>query len=222
MLSAITRIREYYQRRGLKETLIRTGVAFKRAFFANHMVVFYCDLSNVKTSRVNAPTSLRIERFTRAADVAPTDLQEMTSFWNAKQARRNIQERFEQGASLWLVKSGDILAGYGWTIQGRTIEPYYFPLCTRDVHLFDFHIFPQHRGHGINPYLVTYILQDLSSQLLARAFIEAAEWNHAQLSSLKKTPFFRLGIVKSNCLFSRKYISWSPDAVGQRTDRMSN
>ena len=43
----------------------------------------------------------------------------MTSPWNPKQAHRNIRERFEQAASLWLIKSGDKLAGYGWTLQGQ-------------------------------------------------------------------------------------------------------
>ncbi len=35
-----------------------------------------------------------------------------------------------KGALLWLIKSEDGLAGYGWTLQGRTIEPHYFPLAS--------------------------------------------------------------------------------------------
>ena len=82
---------------------------------------------------------------------ASQDLQEMTSFWNPKLAHGTSIERFETGASLWLIKSADKLAGYGWTLQGRTIEPYYFPLGKDDVHLFDFHVFPQYRGQGNKP-----------------------------------------------------------------------
>ncbi len=224
MSNQITRIAGYYRRHGLKDTINRAVVAFRRALFSNRMVVFYCDLTKLKASTVNIPASLRIERLTRYAELAPADLQAMTSFWNPKQALKNIQQRFEKGASLWLVKAGDTLAGYGWTIQGRTIEPYYFPLCPADVHLFDFHIFPQYRGHGINPYLVTHILKELSSQSLTRAFIDVAEWNHSQLSSLKKTPFTRLGQAKSSSVFGLstshgRQILWDGEAQ-QRIDRL--
>ena len=77
----------------------------------------------------------------------------MTSFWNPKLAHRNIKERFDKGASLWLIKFEDRLAGYGWTLQGRTIEPHYFPLGQDDVHLFDFHVFPKYRGRGLTLFL---------------------------------------------------------------------
>ncbi len=94
------------------------------------MVLFYCDLSTLSSPTADLPSSLKVERHTNQTDLSPQDLQEITSFWNPEQARRNIKERFELGASLWLIKSEDHLAGYGWTLQGRTVEPHYFPLAT--------------------------------------------------------------------------------------------
>ena len=91
-------------------------------------------------------------------------LQEMISFWNPKLAHQNMKERFGLGASLWLIKSRDKLAGYGWTLQGGTVEPHYFSLGQDDVHLFDFHVFPQYRGQGMNPFLVTSILSNLGKR----------------------------------------------------------
>lgn len=216
MSNLINRAADYYRRHGLKNSFSRARLGIKRALFDSRMVVFYCDLAKLNPAAVNVPASLRIEWLTDYADLNPHDLQEMTIFWNSKQAHRNIQERFEKGATLWLVKSGDTLAGYGWTIQGRTIEPYYFPLCITDVHLFDFYVFPQYRGHGINPYLVTQILQVLSSESCARAFIEAGEWNRAQLLSLEKTAFIRLGCVKSCSIFGYKWNTWSENSSAQQ------
>ena len=69
-----------------------------------------------------------MERHRNQTDLSPRDLQEITSFWNPELARRKIKERFELGASLWLIKVEGKLAGYGWTLQGRTVEPHYFPL----------------------------------------------------------------------------------------------
>lgn len=211
MPQTITRVSEYYRRHGFKETFGRAGVAIKRALFASRMVVFYCDLTTLKLTPVNVPASLRVERFTAYADLNPSDLKEMTSFWNPKQAQRNIEEQFEKGATLWLVKAGDALAGYGWTIQGHTIGEYYFLIGASDVQLFDFYVFPKYRGRALHWLLTVYILQTLASEGCARAFADTGEWNQAQLASFRMTPFRRLGMVRCFTIFKRTFLSWIED-----------
>jgi hypothetical protein len=206
--NSISRLTDFSRRHGFVNTLRRVGLAAKRAVFANRMVVFYCDLADQLPCAVVLPVSFTMDRLGSQAELRPQDLLAMTSFWNPKQAHRNISERFERGASLWLIKSEDHLAGYGWSLQGRTVEPYYFPLGKDDVHLFDFHVFSQYRGRRINPLLVTHVLRNLAANCGGRAFIEAAEWNEAQLSSLQKTPFRHLGLVRSFTLFGRTFLSW--------------
>lgn len=214
--TSISRLTDYYTRHGFGATIRRAGLAIKRALFSSRMVLFYCDLGQLTPVPVNLPNPLSAERVSTYADLSQRDLQEMTSFWNPKMADRNIRARFEKRASLWLVKSRDKLAGYGWTLRGRTIEPYYFPLGQDDVHLFDFHVFPGYRGQGINPLLVTHILNDLAASGSGRAFIEAAEWNEAQLASLRKTPFRYLGRVKSLTILGRTLVNWvEGDAGGE-------
>jgi ribosomal protein S18 acetylase RimI-like enzyme len=217
--TSISRLTAYYKRHGFGATIRRASLAVKRALFSSRMVVFYCDLAKQTTAPVNIPSSLKVERLRNYAELNPQDLKEMTSFWNPKEAHRNIRERFEHGASLWLIKSGDKLAGYGWTLQGRTIEPYYFPLGQDDVHLFDFHVFPQYRGQGINPFLVTHILGNLATIGGGRAFIEAAEWNEAQLSSLRKTPFRRMGRARSFSVFGHTIVSWVENEPVEQTQK---
>ena len=214
--SSISRLAGYYSRHGMAATIRRAGVAAKRELFSSRMVVFYCDLGKQAKAPVNIPRSLRVERLRSHAELSRQDLQEMTSFWSPKQAHRNIEERFAKGASLWLIKSGEKLAGYGWTLQGRTIDPYYFPLAQNDVHLFDFHVFPQYRGQGINPFLVNHILRNPATIGGGRAFIEAAEWNEAQLSSLQKTPFRCLGRFKSFTMFGRTFVHWVESKTAQQ------
>jgi ribosomal protein S18 acetylase RimI-like enzyme len=207
----IVRLREYRRRHGFSGTIRRIGLAMKRELFANRMVVFYCDLApqTLPTSTISGP--LKVNRLNSEAELSQQDLEPMTSIWNPRLALRNIRERFAKGASLWLIKSGNQLAGYGWTLRGRTIEPYYFPLRPEDAHLFDFHVFSQYRGQGVNPLLVEYILRSLGIERGGRAFIEAAEWNEAQLSSLRKTPFRRLGVARSLSVFGHKFTSWTQD-----------
>ena len=207
---SISRLTNYLQRHGLIATMSRAVLAMKRTLFSPRMVVFYYDLGDTPpVARLNLPDSLRVERVASYAGLSQPDFQDMTGFWNSKLAQRNIWGRFEKGASLWLIKSEEKLAGYGWTLQGCTIEPYYFPLAQDDVHLFDFHVFPEYRGCGINPLLVTHILRSFAANRAGRAFIEVAEWNQAQLSSLQKTPFRRLGMVRTVALFGQTFSCWS-------------
>ena len=123
-------------------------------------------------------------------------------------AHRNINHRSDLAASLWLIRLEDHLAGYGWTLRGRTAEPHYFRLGQNDVHLFDFHVFPQYRGRGVNPFLVNYILRRLALEGHGRAFIEAAEWNQVQLASLRKTPFRRFGLATKLSILGHTTVWW--------------
>jgi ribosomal protein S18 acetylase RimI-like enzyme len=216
---SISRLADYYKRHGFWGTIPRAGLSLKRALFSNRMVLFYCDLAKQTAPPATLPSSLRVERLRTYAELSPQDLQEMTSFWNPKEALRNIRERFDHGASLWLIKSEGRLAGYGWTLRGGTIEPHYYPLAQDDAHLFDFHVFPQYRGQGMNPLLVTHILGALAGECGGRAFIEAAEWNEAQLSSLRKTPFRHMGWARKSPIFHRATVRWAQNEAVQQVQR---
>ena len=183
-------------------------------------MLFYCDLATLTAPRADLPSFLKVERKKSSTDLSPEDLEAMTSFWNPRVAQGNIRERFGKGASLWLIKSHDRLAGYGWTLQGRTIVPHYFPLGPDDVHLFDFYVFPQYRVQGMNPFLVTRILRSLAREGAGRALIEAAEWNRAQLSSLSRTPFRPLGRARKLTIFGRTIVFWAEKGVEQRSTKV--
>lgn len=204
----ISRLTDYYTRHGLGATVRRAALAMRRTIFLNRMVLFYCDLPGQASRPTDFPRSLKVERKRSCPELIPQDFDQIINVWNPKVARRSIEERFDQGASLWLITLEDSLAGYGWTLQGRTIEPHYFPLGEDDVHLFDFYVFPQYRGRGLNPLLVADILRRLAADSVGRAFIEAAEWNLAQLSSLGNTPFRRLGCAKKVTIFGQTIVCW--------------
>ena len=208
--TAFKRLADYQRRHGLRSTIQRAGLAARQALFANRMILFYCDLS-AQTEPAALPSALKVERKTSSNEISPEDLNQIVSVWNAELARRNMEERFRLGASLWLIKCDGKLAGYGWTLRGRTVEPHYFPLAQDDVHLFDFTVFQQYRGRGINPILVASILHSLAAEGAGRAFIEAAEWNQAQLSSLSKTPFRRLGRARKLTISRATVVQWTQD-----------
>jgi hypothetical protein len=205
--ASFTRLIEYQRRHGFRVTLRRAGVAARRAILARNMVVFYCDLGKLRP--ILAPAGCCVRRVGSLAELGSDRLQEVISFWNAKLAERNIRERFAKGATLWLVEAENQLAGFGWTLEGNTIEPYYFPLGARDVQLFDFYIFPKFRGLTFYWLLTNRILETLAVEGCSRAFADTGEWNRAQLAAFKVTPFRALGSVKTYKLFGRRLTTWS-------------
>jgi RimJ/RimL family protein N-acetyltransferase len=199
----------YYKRHGFAATSRRTMLYLQRRFFFPRMVLFYCDLAGRSfTNTTNESNDVSIERKTRAEEINPQDLQRIVNFWNPEIFRRHLSERFQRGASIWFVRSAGQLAGYGWTLQGGTMEPHYFALGSNDVHLFDFLVFPEYRGRNLNPVLVRRILDQLAAENRSRAYIECAEWNRPQLKSLKKTGFQLLGVARKKYFLGQTFIQW--------------
>ena len=207
----LLRFTAYYSRHGFGATIQRTALAIRRSLFANRAVIFWCDLSQEATLPEGLPPSLKVERLRSLDALDQQELHEITQFWNPKLASRNIKERFDRGASLWVIRFEGELAGYGWTLQGSPISPYYFPLATTDVQFFDFHVFRKFRGRAIDWCLMTRILHELAAAGARRAFAEAAEWNCPSLSSIGMTPFRRLGCARTWTIFRRTIVCWSPN-----------
>ena len=214
--TSISRFTAYYGRHGLGATIRRAVLAIKRALFSGRAILFYCDLSRLTSAPADLPVSLTVERKSSTAELTSPDLEQVVQVWNPKLAARNMRERFEHGASLWLIKFKGQLAGYGWTLQGRTIEAHYFPLAPDDVQFLDFHVFPKYRGRAIDWFLMTYALQELAKEGLTRAFAEAAEWNQASLSSIARTSFRRLGSARKMTIFGQTLVGWDGDNVAHQ------
>lgn len=214
----VSRFITYYSRHGFKATIRRLGLETRRLFL-NRFIVFYCDLSRQTTSPAKLPGSLRVERLTSYAELGLRDLERMTSFGDAKQAHQNIRERFEHGASLWLIWSEDMLAAYSWSVRGHAIEPYYLPLAPDDVRLVDFFTFPKFRGRAILWFLIAHILHALRGEGAARVYGEVAEWNQASLALYKMTPFQRLGLARKYKFFGYTFIRWVDNETTQHVQK---
>jgi ribosomal protein S18 acetylase RimI-like enzyme len=188
------------------------------------MVLFYFDLP--KEGAIPKGTlakNLKVERVATLDRIDAQDFRQITDFWNPEVSRRNLSERIEKGASLWLIRWDGRIAGYGWTMTGRTIAPHYHPLGANDVHLFDFLVYPEFRGRNVNPSLVEQILDALVAEGRSRAYIEVREWNRPQLASLAKTPFRRFGVARKTCFCGRTFVEWcdDPDESGSPKSRLT-
>jgi GNAT superfamily N-acetyltransferase len=204
----IRRFFQYVRRHGFRATLSRIGLACKQARSGRWQVLFVCDLAACPPPVPADPNQARVERKNTEAELSGQDRLQIIGAWNPRIAGRQLSERFAKGASLWLFKLDGRLAAYGWTIIGRTVERHFFPLMANDAHLFDYFVFPEYRGRRINPALVNHILARLASERRSRAFIEAAQWNTAQLSSLVRTPFQPFGRAWKCRFWGRTLVIW--------------
>lgn len=203
-MSVISRGVRYLRTNGPTSTMSRVLTQLKRLQYWGKHVVYYCDLP------VGPPRAenILIVEVLDAED--RTKIHRVLTHWDEVAATKAVAERFRLGAQLWLAKKDSELVAYGWTIRGKTVSTYFFPLAATDVHLFDFVVFPEFRGKGINSNFVERILGQLSQTGERRAFIECLAWNEAQLRSLSRTPFKRFGVGRKLGFCGRTASLWSP------------
>ncbi|MEO7299887.1 MAG: GNAT family N-acetyltransferase [Verrucomicrobiota bacterium] len=205
----IQRFITYSKRHGFLGTLRRLELSYTRIKDGQNFILFSCDLKNFTPVHVNGLAHVSVERKKDVAELGSQDLFQILHIWNPVIARRQLVERFQRGASLWILKLEGDLVAYGWTLVGKTIEPYFFSLNSNEVHLFDFFVFPAFRGRKINLALMNHILAALASEQKSRALIEAAEWNSAQLSSLKNSQFQQVGRARKGTVFRKAKVKWN-------------
>jgi hypothetical protein len=209
MPDSIRRFVNYLSRHGVRSTAGRITLSWQRFRVGNRFAIYSCNLQEVQTVVDGSLKGGRVERRNAQVEIPRDDLSLWESNWVPAIARQRMAERFGRGASWWEFKFGEKLAGYGWTLAGGTMEPHFFPLEPGDVHLFDFFVFPEFRGRRINPMLVNYILSQLKLEKKNRAFIESAEWNVSQLSSLGRTAFRLVGKASIRRRPGKTLVIWS-------------
>jgi GNAT superfamily N-acetyltransferase len=199
----------YFKKHGIKATISRFGLSFSRLFSKNKSVIFYIDLPLFNPSSTILPEHADISRVNRFSSIEKTDIEKIAAITVPETSKKNMMERFDAGACLWLLKLNGMLAAYGWTLLGKTFEPYFFPLGSNDVHLFDFYVFPEFRGKRYNHVLLSHLMAELCLEKRSKAFIDTYEWNASQLHSLARTPFINLGVARKINLFNSLIVLWN-------------
>jgi len=158
--------------------------------------------------------SILVERKGKFDEIAREDMDVLLSYWNRELKLKQMKDRFDRGAQLWLLKKGGKLAGFRWVLRGRTMEPYFFPLTRDDAHVFDAEVFPQFRGKGIDSRLNNYLISKLKEEGVRRVLSEIYSWNTAGLSSIAKTDFNRIAVGRRIRILNRTIVIWSRVSAG--------
>jgi len=214
--TSISRLRFYFWRNGIRATLRRAAQELRRTLFANRMAVSYSELCEAGSWPAPFPSSITMERKQSEAELDPQDLEEIGKYENLDLVLPNWKERFEKGAACWLIRTEGHLAGYNWCLRGGTMRPYFFPLLPNDVHFFDAFVFPPYRGKRLNLILVNHMLRSLREESAGQGyvFLDIAEWNRPQLTSLGKNAYPSLGRASIWTIFGRTIVYWENNGLG--------
>jgi len=205
----LIRFKHYYRRKGLINTIHRIFQKIKDLPFWKPEILFFVDLAKLENKERTIPNNFRIECLKSEDEIFREDLVVIFKNISEEIMRYFMEERFSQGAFLWLIKVDGAPAGYIWSIERRTIRPHYFPLTADDVHLFDNLIFEKFRGRSINSVLINYVLTELKRDGLVRAFIETNITNTSEIRSLSKAGFQKYGLSRKCHVGERNFVIWS-------------
>ena len=175
-------------------------------YYGEKYVLFYADLKSAGVRKTVLPEGVSIERYRCRKDISYQDWETFCSHFRESYLQSTMKERFDKGASLWIVKVGGLLAGYIWSTKGATVNPYFGLLRPDEVNFFDNMIFEKFRGRGINPLLVNFVLYENKKHNCVRAFIETLTTNTAEIRSLAKTNFRRYGLAKSHLFWNNGHL----------------
>lgn len=203
------RLGKYFRRHGFTSTLIRIRREITDRIFFHREFLYWRDLMDGEIGSGALPDGLRIERYDRMDEVPEKLLVRIFEYYPEELQRDTIKKRFEIAGRLWCLFKETEAIGYLWSIEGRTMKPYYyFPLLKHDVHLDDGFIFPEHRGKGLFSVLNNHIFQHYKSQGFRSIYQEIAEWNAASMNSAIKHGFNKIGLARIRYHHGRCKVTW--------------
>ena len=205
----VIRFLKLIKKRGFFKTIGQIYYIIRRDYFQNKFIIFYTDLDEISIKEFSLPGGYAIELKKKMSDISPEDLVEIIEHHSiGKIVKVNMEKRFDKGAWLWCIKYKSKLVGFLWSINKTPMEPYFFPLTEKDVHLFNNEIFVEYRGRGINTLLINCVLFNLKKKGFQRTYIETGIWNRPEQRSLSKTFFKAIAVVSKRHRFNRIITTW--------------
>jgi GNAT superfamily N-acetyltransferase len=202
------RAKNYIRRHSIISSINRIWRETKnRALFYRH-VLYARDLLYGDFEGHPLPEGYRVENYEKISNIPVRLIKRITEHYSERILTEDIKNRYGNGACLWCLRNDTEDFGYTWSLVGRAMNPYYFPLLERDTYFFDVFIFPKCRGRGLNSVLMNYLLKYYKSRGCCRAFIETLEWNTAEMRSLAKNGFIKIGLASKRFHRGKCKVTW--------------
>lgn len=205
----ITRLLNYYKKRGFIRTFLRICEQPYRIIFKSKMFLFYVDMNELDVSVLNLPQDIIVECKRSYDEARQLDMQRLIIYWEKEEEWDKARERFEKGAILWILKLEGDIAAFGWSIRGKMVSPWYLPLTLNDAVLFNFVTFEEYRGRNLYSVLLNYIFGRLKSEGVSRSYGFVWEWNTQSIRGIQKAHFRKFVEARKIHFLGRNITIWS-------------
>lgn len=192
---------------GFCEQIIMRTIA---ALAQNAEVLFSVDAADIDPHAVVLDGMISVESFTDIDKIRSQDLEKLALHMGSNGLlRRELRRFFSRRGVFWLARYSGEPAGFHWSIRAGMEGFYFFPMYERDAVLVSSQVFPEFRGRGVNPQMIQHILVELKKEGVTRMYISCKVDNKANLRSIPKTSFRRIGTVREFRFFGRRLLYWS-------------
>lgn len=198
----------YLRRHGLKSSIKRVWPEVRNRILRSRNVIYGLDLYWREFEEHAVPANCQIEKADTRAEMPEGLLKQIAEYYNEELLLDAIRKRYEMGARLWYLRSDAGYVGYTWSLTGRAMAPYFFPMMERDVFFFDVFVFPPYRGRGFNSVLMNHLLRHYKNDGFLRAYVDTLEWNSPEMRSLAKNGFVRIGLARKRFRRGKCKVTW--------------
>jgi GNAT superfamily N-acetyltransferase len=198
----------YKNKYGIVNSFKRIGEKLYQSIFQRDDYVFYSDLALLKEQIINLPERISVEQIERREQINEIYFMSLSNHIGEEILSIQLKNRFSVSATLWIIKAGEDLAGYVWSIGKSKFGPYYMPIGENDVFIFDGAVLEKYRGKNIFPMLLSTVLFTLKEYGVNRAIVDAHEWNVSVHKSFFKVGAKILGIVRKYKIGNNAYLIW--------------
>lgn len=190
------------------------GWFFKTFYYRivpQQQAIYFVDLTEINDKGFILPESIEVNKYCALTELDEKDYQILitrgTSLMGSA-ASTLISQRFSHGATLWLTKENNQLAGYRWTISKDNLLKTYIPHTESDVHDFGSELFEEFRGRNILQISFKQTMLTLKKEGYKRCYGEIHMHNKRSLKAYSRTIFRKIGIAKRFNFFGRNVVVW--------------
>ena len=181
---------------------------FLKIILGKRFIIFSVNLLDIPDTILMLPENYNVETKKSLEELSRNEFRMLFKFRKKTIFLKQMKERFSQKAKLWLLKYREEIVAFRWTIEKKTISPYFFPLRKFDVHFFDAMVKDEYRGQNLNSLFINYILCVLKGEGYKRVYVETQSFNRKYINSIKKTRFKIIGEACRFSILGRIIVIW--------------
>ncbi len=207
MFHSLWLLRRKVREIGFHPALAYTAKMICRKFFRPGDVIFALRPYEWEASPPRCPPSFSVCPLNSLAHLSEGDRQILRDYGGDKMVE-SFTTQFARGATPWVGRIQEQLAGVCWLVPASISSDYFFPLLEGDAVISSCFTIPRHRGKGVFSRILYQIAKSSSKRGLRRIFINCKTWNAPSMRGILKAGFKEIGVANRVRIARRNITIW--------------